>query len=302
VVDDGSTDPSWDVIRGRGVRAYQRPNGGQLNACIYGLDQTTAPFVLFLDADDELRPSSLERILGALDPSVSKLQYPLIKIDEQGQVIGAASPDLSDFRGSDGVLAKISRSGVYATPPTSGNVFRRDVCEVLRSVDYSRILDGVILFYAPFVGDIVSLSEPLGHYRIQARNMSGVGASLSVERLQKDLDAYFKVQSHLRRLLRAQYPDFRICELERTIYAAEKRLFISVFSETGTSVTAARDAVLALDQLDATFVRSLALAVLYSLLPVTPKALARRLVNLRANPRRGAVFARSGCRTGATSA
>src|SRR6266576_6894429 len=80
VVADGSTDGSWDVIKHSGVTAFRIDNRGQRAACLFGLDRTRAPFVLFLDADDELKPGALGKIIDHLDRDVAKLQFPLTQI------------------------------------------------------------------------------------------------------------------------------------------------------------------------------------------------------------------------------
>ncbi|MGT2486450.1 glycosyltransferase family 2 protein [Methylobacterium oryzae CBMB20] len=87
VIDDGSTDRSWSMIQQSGVPAFRIPNGGQRAACLYGLAKTRAPFLLFLDADDELLPGALARILPALDTNVAKLQFCLTCIDSGGAVL-----------------------------------------------------------------------------------------------------------------------------------------------------------------------------------------------------------------------
>jgi glycosyltransferase involved in cell wall biosynthesis len=55
--------------------AFRIDNSGTRLACLFGLDQTRAPFVLFLDADDELKPGALGKIIDCLDPGVAKLQF-----------------------------------------------------------------------------------------------------------------------------------------------------------------------------------------------------------------------------------
>src|ERR1700712_3074302 len=70
VVDDGSTDRSWDEIKAFGIRSFRKQNGGQVNACRYGVSKTDAPFILFLDADDELVPGAIQKILLHLDQNV----------------------------------------------------------------------------------------------------------------------------------------------------------------------------------------------------------------------------------------
>ncbi|MFT3952975.1 MAG: glycosyltransferase [Piscinibacter sp.] len=201
VVDDGSTDGSWAAINRTGVAAFRIANGGQRVACLHGLDQTTAPFVLFLDADDALKPSALATIIAHLDAGVAKLQFPLTRIDGAGLPIGGAVPALADFRTREALATRVLRTGAYATPPTSGNVFRRDVCELLREADYDRAVDGVILFAAPFFGDVVSLSQELGLYRIHGLNDSGLGRPADAAALDRDIRRFVQRTAHLRRFL-----------------------------------------------------------------------------------------------------
>lgn len=203
VIDDGSTDGSWQAITATGVRAYRIVNGGQRLACLYGLGRTTAPFVLFLDADDELMPGSLEKILTCLDDKVSKLQFPLIRIDAEGNVISGPVPPLEDFRGGN-LADHVLRTGAYMSPPTSGNVFRRDVCALIEGADYERAVDGVILFAAPFWGDVVSLSMPLGRYRVHDRNDSGFSDELNPKPLRQEVTRFSDRLEHLRTLLSAR--------------------------------------------------------------------------------------------------
>ncbi len=62
VVDDGSTDDTVGVLEaiGGGVRLLRQPNGGPAAARNAGIAVTTAPFIAFLDADDEWFPAKLE--------------------------------------------------------------------------------------------------------------------------------------------------------------------------------------------------------------------------------------------------
>jgi glycosyltransferase involved in cell wall biosynthesis len=226
VIDDGSTDSSWDIIQGEGVTAYRIENGGQRAAGLYGLERTQAPFILFLDADDELAPGSLATIISKLDSDVAKLQFSLTRINDQGAVTSAAAP-LKEFRERQTLADRVLRTGVYTTPPTSGNVFRRDLCEHLREMTYDRAVDGVILFAAPFMGDVVSLSEQLGRYRVHGRNISGLGRAVDPASLRGELTRFVQRTSHLRRIL-VQYgraeelvqPELTYFYLERSFYLA----------------------------------------------------------------------------------
>jgi hypothetical protein len=230
VVDDGSTDLSWEVITRTGVTAFRVPNGGARRACLYGLDRTRAPFVLFLDADDELKPGSLAKIADLLDPGVAKLQFPLTRIDADGNIISAALPALDTFRGRETIARQVLRSGVYKSPPTSGNVFRRDVCELLREADYDTFVDGVTLFAAPLLGDIVSISEEIGCYRIHGRNDSGLGRTPDPITLEREISRYLARMEHLHKIIKRLKPDQRLFDPRDTFYFHERRLFLDIAS------------------------------------------------------------------------
>lgn len=67
VVDDGSTDGSWEVIEGLGdsVRAFRRENGGAARARNFGAAHARGEWILFLDADDLIAPDTVEALLEA---------------------------------------------------------------------------------------------------------------------------------------------------------------------------------------------------------------------------------------------
>ncbi len=228
VVDDGSTDGSWEVISRAGVPCYRIANSGQRAACIFGMERTRAPFILFLDADDEIKPGALARIIDLLDPGLAKLQFSLTRIDAEGARISAAVPALADFRAREPLIEEVLRQGVYTTPPTSGNVFRRDLCEILREADYDSAVDGAILFAAPFFGDVLSLSEELGCYRIHGRNDSGLGRLPESATLERDLDRFVARTNHLRRILDSQGIGHRLVAPQDTYFFIEHRLYARI--------------------------------------------------------------------------
>ncbi|MEZ5294605.1 MAG: glycosyltransferase family A protein [Vicinamibacterales bacterium] len=61
VVDDGSTDDTARVASTCGARVISLPNRGAAAARNVGIANTTAPWIAFLDADDEWVPDKLER-------------------------------------------------------------------------------------------------------------------------------------------------------------------------------------------------------------------------------------------------
>lgn len=210
VVDDGSTDSSWEVVSRYPVRKFRIENRGQREACVHGLDNTRAPFVLFLDADDVLLPGSLDRLVAVLEPSIAKVQFSLTRIDGDGAPIEGLRTRLEDGRERETLRRSTLESGVYETPPTSGNVFRRDVAEIVRGADYDRYVDGVSLFAAPFFGDVVSIAEPLGAYRVHDANISAIGSLPTPENSERDMKMFSDRMGHLRRIVAEREPGVEV--------------------------------------------------------------------------------------------
>ncbi|WP_337270778.1 glycosyltransferase family 2 protein [Oryzifoliimicrobium ureilyticus] len=228
VVDDGSTDGSWDVIRQYPVTAYRIKNSGQRAACAFAVERTKAPFILFLDADDKLIAGALDTILPQLDETVSKLQFPLIRVDRNGMVIGDPVPKLENFHDSGALIKSVLANGTYTTPPTSGNVFRRDLCHLLKDATYDRAVDGVILFAAPFFGTVVSLSTPLGHYRVHDRNDSGLGRPLDPELLRREIDRFTVRMEHLRQILANVGRANELVATDKAHFWLERSIYLAV--------------------------------------------------------------------------
>lgn len=71
VVDDGSTDADarrvFDRLSERGVRVIHQDNAGLAGARMAGVEATSAPFILPLDADDEVAPGAIAALADALD-------------------------------------------------------------------------------------------------------------------------------------------------------------------------------------------------------------------------------------------
>jgi len=201
VIDDGSTDRSWEIISQYSDRAtlLQGKNQGQANACFNALRKARGDFVLFLDADDKLRPGALKVLRKSLHPEISKLQFSLLPIDAQGNPIGDPFPNLPVFPNRTGLLEDIARRGSYDTPPCSGNIFRRDVIERVGEIPYERWIDGVTSLLAPYMGEVKHLNEALGFYRVHARNASAFAAGGS-QRFTMEANRFHARLVHLQEL------------------------------------------------------------------------------------------------------
>ncbi|POF31078.1 glycosyltransferase family 2 protein [Roseibium marinum] len=284
VVDDGSTDDSWNSIQKfSGIKTFRTENKGQPKACLYGFSQTTAPFVMFLDADDELKPGSISRIIDHLDPGVAKIQFMLTRIDAGGNVIGEASYSSKSFRNRSDLTRQVLKTGVYRSPPTSGNVFRRDVCELLKDCSYDTAVDGVIVFAAPFLGDIVSIPEALGRYRVHDRNISGFGRKPDAKIIAKDIQHFEQRMDHLRTIIRPVAGSENLVDAEKTFYHQERSFFLSIATGQKPRVSALAKLLVKLVTQDFSLRNKAGMALFFTLTSVLPIARAQALLAYRLN-------------------
>lgn len=178
VVDDGSTDNSRDVITGYGNRVISvfKENGGQASAFNAGFEISRGDIVLFLDSDDLLLPTAVEKaVVGMQNPGVIQVQWHMWEIDETGAKLGNLIPSgplaAGDFR------AEVIRSGPTSAPypPTSGNAWRRSfLSTVLPVPEYGdkHGADAYLCVLAPLYGLLHALPEPQGCYRVHPRSFS----------------------------------------------------------------------------------------------------------------------------------
>ncbi|MFW2513784.1 glycosyltransferase family 2 protein [Demequina sp. SO4-13] len=176
VVDDGSTDGSRDVIESYGTRitAIFQDNAGPRVACNTGFAASTGDVVIFLDSDDVLEPSVAQHIADAWGPGISKVQFPMTRIDRHGNPAGGVFPAFDRVPTPDQIRTWMRATSAYPTPPGSGNAYSREFLERLFPLDgrCGEDTDSSTLAAAPFLGDVVTLSTPLVRYRQHGENRS----------------------------------------------------------------------------------------------------------------------------------
>ena len=94
VVNDGSTDGTADIVAGTAdgrVRLINQANAGHATARNTGLEACGADLIMFLDADDKLLPTALQRLTDRLeeDAAVCVAYGNAALIDVQGRRISA---------------------------------------------------------------------------------------------------------------------------------------------------------------------------------------------------------------------
>ena len=127
VVDDGSKDNSLQILESYGnrIKLIAKENGGQASCYSAGFSQCSGELVLFLDADDYLRPECIERVLRHWTPGVSKAHFYLAVVDADANPLGAIVPSgrLADTE----ALKMMALFGSYCAPPASGNLFSAEL-------------------------------------------------------------------------------------------------------------------------------------------------------------------------------
>lgn len=197
VVDDGSTDHSWDVISGFGDRitCVRQDNAGGwgLGASLAGLRLVRCPYVHFLDADDLADEVLIATVSPYLSDEPVKVQFPMRVIDGEAKPNGAVFPSFRDGYTSAQMIEDNRCTGVYNTPPTSGNIFSVSALTRLglESALGCRMasVDNVGNFAMPHLGKVVTLDVPLASYRVHGNSVSGWN-SPSPERMAAEISAF----------------------------------------------------------------------------------------------------------------
>ncbi|WP_132411654.1 glycosyltransferase family 2 protein [Neorhizobium sp. S3-V5DH] len=287
VVDDGSTDGSWEEIQqfeGQ-IVALRTENRGQLKTSFTGFSLSRGDFVYFLDADDLLLEGALTQIAGYLRPDVSKIQFMLAPIDKDGRSIGNPFPSLQRSEDSVPLIQSIRSRGYYETPPTSGNIYRRDVYMGLGEMTYERGIDGVPYLLAPFVGRVVSLDEVLGKYRIHNSNQSAFSV-LTSTRMKGYIDRFVGRLHHLSQLVQER------CETAEKIEVRDDYAYVMELKAMSMVVDGKRPDMLQTRAYIGAVMREnsgkkrLALSLFAIALFILPNNLARKAAAIRIDPSR----------------
>lgn len=177
VVDNGSTDGSWEVIQAYADRVRvvrQATNIGQGQGYNLGFEAARGEWIVWLDADDLLDEDAIATCMALAQPDVAKVQFPLRVVDAEGRARGGMVPFL---RHHGDVVPIIRRFGHYAGPPGSGNFYRRAAIAPYFPVppgDWPINTDTVPFVTAPFHGKVVDAGRALGAYRVHNNPLGGV--------------------------------------------------------------------------------------------------------------------------------
>ena len=185
VVDDGSEDNSLKILESYGnrIKLIAKENGGQASCYSAGFSQCSGDLVLFLDADDYLRPECIERVVRHWTPGVSKAHFYLAVVDADANPFWAIVPS---GRLADGeALEMMGLFGSYCAPPASGNLFSagflKQILPLKNEAELVHSADAVPIFAAPYFGKVIAIRETLGFYRRHAGANSSARAHFDAE-------------------------------------------------------------------------------------------------------------------------
>ena len=194
VVDDGSTDGSKEIIESYGdkIKAFFKENGGQVSAVNKGWEEANGEIVFFLDSDDVLKPEVVEKCVELYkQDDYINVYYMMEKVDKDLQPKGGVTPDqgYSDTP----PIEDIKKWGFYACPPTSAHSFRKSFLDKVMPVPLRKAgeeddeipTDAYLSTYAPFMGKMYFIPEPLAYYRLHGNNKGSLRNRFSKEKLRR---------------------------------------------------------------------------------------------------------------------
>jgi len=179
VVDDGSDDDSLAVLErfGDRIEVVAKENGGQASALNVGLERCRGDVVMFLDADDFLRPGIAAAVAAAFaaNPAVVQVQYRLEVVDADGNPTGVLNPPAHvELPGGDLRRAKLTFPfDVVHAGGTTGNAYRIDALRELAPIperEFARCADWYLVHLIPLFGEVVALDGVGGAYRVHGTN------------------------------------------------------------------------------------------------------------------------------------
>lgn len=238
VIDDGSTDGTWDVIQGirdpRLIR-HRQENQDAFNTLNRGLRLARGQFVAILNSDDVFAPRRLERLLDEQRSSGASCLFTDVQpIDAGGREIGDPSHPWNCWHARNrryylqcGNLYQaflkgnfmVTTSNLFLTAEAAGRV--GDFCGMRFLHDYDYIFR--VLLACP--GRVRYLdAEKLLSYRLHGGNTLGQGAILAREQDQQVIRKYMLAALPPESRPLAQAGAERLIELEQELFVERNRL------------------------------------------------------------------------------
>ncbi|MFL5574689.1 MAG: glycosyltransferase [Gemmatimonadaceae bacterium] len=186
VVDDGSTDGSWDVVRGFGDRVVAERLAGNRGASAArnrGFARATGDFIMFLDADDVLEPGAIAALVAMVrDRPATVGVCPWARLRRSGDGAWTVAPaEVAYPPGADPLRGWLEGRWV----PPCAVLWRRDAYAVTggwdEAVTYNDDGDLMMRALARGVTLVAASGEALSHYREHGGERLSVSKNLFSE-------------------------------------------------------------------------------------------------------------------------
>jgi Glycosyl transferase family 2 len=185
VVDDGSGDGSLAVVERYthqpGLHIIRQPNGGQVSAYNRGFVVTTGDVVLFLDSDDALLPDALGQVASHFTEGVAKVHFRLALINAKGERKRGVIP--RKLASGDVAAAYLAKGVPHASPPASGNAYRRSVLSQLFPLptdpNDKHGADFYCIYGSVLFGRVAACDATLGLYRLHDKGRATSATTLT---------------------------------------------------------------------------------------------------------------------------
>ncbi|MDF5720860.1 MAG: glycosyltransferase [Rhizonema sp. PD37] len=213
VCDDGSKDNSCEIIgsythKDSRIKLIPQQNGGVASALNIAYRHSNGEIVCVLDADDVWMSDKLQKVIAAFQ-SHSKggfVIHDVFQIDGQGKLI-KTTPMLKKL--ASGWMASSmlkNAGGIENMPPASALCIRREVANLIFPMNeaFTRNADSLIFRLAPFVTEIVPVSQVLSKYRLHGANLTSF-TSITADILVRELETAKRVHQEQEQFLRKIY-------------------------------------------------------------------------------------------------
>ncbi len=226
VVDDGSTDGSVEIARAYGDRILlvAQENAGQGSVFNVTMDHALGEIIMFLDADDVLRPGIVRRVVEIFDtePDVVKVQFRLAVLNAQGEPTGAVKPPRDGLLGNGDLRLRVMRTRNYAWTPTSANAFSAQTLKTILPMPAERYVteaDAYLAEIIPIFGVVRSIGDIGVGYRIHGENVTlSNGGAITAKWARSQMESIAYCRSQLIRFAPIAGLDPRDCTSFEDLY------------------------------------------------------------------------------------
>ncbi len=183
LVDDGSTDSSGEFCenlakKDERIKVYHKSNGGLSSARNYGLDKKSGDYVFFLDSDDFIDKTCLEKLLTLSELTSAEIVSCLNKrFKTENELIINSTSDESDIEefSKESMLANTFKRSENYFVTSWGKLYKSELFSSLRFTEGVIHEDEYIChrFYGQ-INKFVLLKEELYFYRENPCSITGV--------------------------------------------------------------------------------------------------------------------------------